>query len=133
MSLRGISLRQILIIGGLLVLVMLIMDFNNRMAELHRLSQQAGQVSLQATDMVQTQVYLETQIAYATSDQAVEEWARVQGHMARPGDRPVIPVAPEGQVQRPTPLPEPTPVPVQNWEVWVALFVDSGPGGLALP
>jgi hypothetical protein len=41
MNVRGISLKQILAVGGLLVLVVLVMDFNSRMAELLRLSEQA--------------------------------------------------------------------------------------------
>ena len=124
MNARGVSIRQIAILGGLLILVLLIMDFNNRMAELHRLSEQEKRVAAQATSVVQTRIYLETQIAYATSDGAVEAWARSQGHMIRPGDNPVVPLAPEPRDLQPTPTPQVTPESVQNWEVWRILFFD---------
>jgi cell division protein FtsB len=127
MNPRGITFRQILMLLGLLVLVFLIMDFNNRMTELHRLSEQEEQVAVQATQIVQTKVYLETQIAYATSDKAVEEWARVQGHMIQPGDRPIVPLASEGGQVVATPTPVVGPVYVSNWQVWLALFFDDVP------
>jgi hypothetical protein len=124
MNLSGIKGRQILVLLGLGVLVALIMDFNNRMAELNRLSAQEGRVSAQATAMVATQEYLVTQIAFATSDAAVEAWAREQGHLAQPGDNPVVPLVPPGSTPVPTPVVVVTQEVVENWQVWLALFVD---------
>jgi hypothetical protein len=115
-------LRQALIVAGLIVMVMLVMDFNTRMAELSRLEAYAAQVSVDATQSLQTQVFLQTRIAYATSDQAVEDWARVQGRMIRPGDHAIIPLPAEGQAATPTPIPEETPEPVRTWRVWLDLF-----------
>ena len=120
-------MKQILMIGGLLVLVVLVMDFNSRMAELLRLSEQAEQVSVRATDKIQTRVFLETQIAYATSDSAVEEWARVQGHMIQPGDRPVVPVAPTQPAVRTAPTPQVLTETASNLDFWIALFFDRAP------
>ncbi len=124
---KGVNLRQVILLIGLVVLAVMVMDFNNRMAELHRLSDQEELVSAQATSVVRTQVYLETQIAYATSDAAVEEWARVQAHMIQPGDRPVVPLAPTSQVPLATPVPEMVHEPVSNPEVWYALFFEDRP------
>jgi hypothetical protein len=127
MKAPGTTLKQILMIGGLLVLVVLVMDFNSRMAELLRLSEQAEQVSARATDKIQTRVVLETQIAYATSDAAVEEWARVQGHMIQPGDHPVVPVAPTQPVVRAAPTPQVQTQTASNLDFWIALFFDRVP------
>ncbi len=127
MSVRGVTIKQILAVGSLLVLVVLVMDFNSRMAELLRLSEQAEQVSGRATDKIQTRVYLETQIAYATSDAAVEEWARVQGHMIQPGDHPVVPVAPTQPVVRPASTPQVLTETASNLDFWIALFFDQAP------
>ena len=44
-----------------------------------------------------TQVALETQIAFAKSDKAVEEWARTYERMAKPGDEIIVPL-PEKEV-----------------------------------
>ncbi len=121
---RNIKLRQILIFGGLVVLVVLIMDFNNRMAQLTRLRAQSEVVEARATEKMATRVALETEIAYASSDEAVEEWARVQGHMIQPGDHPVVPLAVTQEAALAEPAPQPPPEPVQNWEIWRAVFFE---------
>ena len=121
---RNINLRQIAMFIGLLVLVVLIMDFNNRMAQLTRLRAQAEVVEARATEKMGTRVALETEIAYASSDEAVEEWARVQGHMIKPGDHPVVPLAVTQEAPLAEPTPMPSPEPVQNWEIWLAVFFE---------
>ncbi|GAB4581823.1 MAG: hypothetical protein Fur0022_45740 [Anaerolineales bacterium] len=119
-------LRKILI-GALLVIIILLMaEFNNRMTELNRLTEQRDRAAAQITSLVQTQVALGTQIAYATSVSAVEQWAYEEGKLIRPGDNPVVPLA-SGETQNPTPVPA-SPIQagevVENWEVWFALFFD---------
>lgn len=74
---------------------------------------------LQLTATVQ-QIY--TQIAQATSQKAVEEWAREEGHMVQPGDYLIVPVAPFGATSQPDLIPTPASSRVANWEVWWALF-----------
>jgi hypothetical protein len=115
-------IRQGLIIAGMIVIVLLVMDFNTRMAELSRLKAYSEQVAADATESLQTLVYLETQMAYATSDQAVEDWARVQARMIRPGDHAIVPLAGEGPLATPTPMVVEAPTPVQPWRVWLDLF-----------
>ncbi|MCL4560024.1 MAG: septum formation initiator family protein [Chloroflexi bacterium] len=114
--------RRILWIGALIILVLLMMDFNNRMSELLRLNTQHDQISTEVADLVSTQQSLEAQIAYATSDVAVQEWARQEAHLAQPGDIPIVPVAPPGSTPQPPVIAVPTAVPVNNWQVWQALF-----------
>ena len=67
--------RNILIIIGLIIAVVLLVDFNHRMEELDRLSTQLNSVRLEATAIIQTQTALAGQVAFATSDVAVEQWA----------------------------------------------------------
>jgi cell division protein FtsB len=119
------SWKYILSVLGIIVLVLLIMDFNSRMAELRRLTSEKQFVGAQATQLVQTNVYLETQIAYATSERAVEEWARENQHMAKPGDNQVVPLAPANSTPVPTPEPVITPIVVHNWDLWMDLFLDT--------
>jgi hypothetical protein len=109
---------------GLGILVVLIIDFNSRMTELRRLTLQQELVGAQATGLMQTQLYLETRIAYATSPAGVEEWAYQEGQWVRPGDRLIVPVEVEGSLSRPSPTPMPTRVPYQNWQLWISLFFD---------
>jgi len=116
--------KYILSALGILVLVLLIMDFNSRMAELRRLTAEKEVVGAQATQLVKTNLYLETQIAYATSDRAAEEWARVNQHMQRQGDNPVAPMSPPNSTPVPTSTPVVTPRVVDNWDLWMELFLD---------
>jgi hypothetical protein len=110
---------------GIVILVLLIMDFNSRMAELRRLTSEKDIVGAQATQLVQTNVYLETQIAYATSERAVDEWARENQHMQQPGDNPVVPIAPANSTPVPTATPAVTPIVVDNWDLWMGLLFDT--------
>ncbi len=74
------------------MLVLMVIDFNARLEELNLLKKHAGALSAQATQAVQTQQSLQTQVAYAGSDQAVEDGARGEGHLVQPEDQPVVPV-----------------------------------------
>jgi hypothetical protein len=118
--------RNILIIIGLLLAVVLLVDFNRRMEELDRLTARLNAVRAEATAVIQTQTALAGQVAYATSDVAVEEWA-YENKMVREGEHPVG-VVPGANV---TPTPEPTLVPQlveqPNWRIWWELFFGGRP------
>jgi hypothetical protein len=119
------SRRWLLMAVGCVVLVLLIIDFNGRMAELRRLTAERERVSAQVTSLVQTQVYLETQVAYATSEAAVYKWAYETRRMTKPGEVLVVPIQPAGTSPQPTPTPLVTPEVIHNWQVWLSLFVDA--------
>jgi hypothetical protein len=119
--------RFAVILAGLFVLAYLVMDFNSRMAELRQLTVERGSVAAEVTSLQRTKVYLQTQIAYATSEGAVVEWAYQSGHLVRPGDNPVVPMAPPGSTPAPTPTPVVTRPVVSNWQMWMWLFVDTSP------
>ena len=104
------------------VLIALMMNMNSRLSEYFRLSNERDKVLAQVVDLRATKIGLETRVAYATSDQAVEDWARKEAHMARPGDKVIIPLTQEGPTPQPVVEPTPTPRPIENWEVWWALF-----------
>lgn len=123
-NLPVINFRRAAIFAGVFVLILLVIEFNTRLEEFNRLSDQRETMKVQATQAAQTETALQTQVAYASSDQAVEEWARTEGHYAQEGDQPVIPLGQPGSepVSVPTPTPAPTPMP--NWEIWWSLFFD---------
>ena len=105
------------------MLAFLVMDFNNRMAELHRLTQDKQQVEQQLEGLSQTQAALKTQIAYATSEPAVVRWAYEDGVMVREKDVPVVPIGGEGRATAaPTTTPAVTQEELSNWEKWQRLF-----------
>ena len=78
-----------------------------------------------ATQAMQTQLALQTQVAFAGSTAAVDEWARTEGHYVQEGDQPVIPIGQPGSEPVVVSTPLPIPTPMQNWEVWWKLFFDN--------
>ncbi len=117
-----ISIRRVAVFAGIFLLILFVIEFNSRLEELNRLNDQRDQVRLMATQAMQTQMAMQTQVAYAGSTAAVEEWARTDGHYVQEGDQPVVPIGLPGSqpVIQSTPVPIPTPM--QNWEVWWSLF-----------
>jgi adenylate cyclase len=124
MNKLGKSWKPAVMVLGFAVLVLLVMDFNNRMAELRRLSAEKDNVSARVTSLVQTQKSLETQVAYATSEAAVYYWAYNYERLGKEGDILVVPIQAAGGVPQPTPTPVVTAEVIQNWQVWLSLFVD---------
>ena len=117
-----ISVRRVAVMIGILVLVFIVLEFNRRLEELTMLNEQNRLVQSQATQAIETQQSLQTQVAYANSDAAVEEWARTDGHYIQDGDLPVVPLGEPGAPPMEASTPIPTATPMQNWEVWWELF-----------
>jgi cell division protein FtsB len=113
-----------LIIAGVVLLAYLIMDFNNRVTALQQLTAQRDVVAAEVASLKATESALRTAIAYATSDAAVVDWAYQDGGMVRPGDYPVVPVAPAGVTPAPTAAPQVVRREASNWQLWWLLFFD---------
>jgi hypothetical protein len=124
MSIIPINLRRAGIFLGIFILILLVIEFNTRLEELNRLNDQRDEVRIMATQALQTQMSLLTQVAYGGSTAAVEEWARTEGHYVQEGDQAVIPVGQPGSEPVIVATPIPSPTPMQNWEVWWKLFFD---------
>lgn len=122
MSTVPINVRRVLVTIGIVVLVFIVLEFNRRLEELKILNDQTALVRVQATQAMQTQLALQTNVAYANSTASVEEWARTDGHYIRDGDLPVVPVGVPGAAPIEINTPVPIPTPQQNWEVWMDLF-----------
>jgi hypothetical protein len=116
--------KKIIGIGAIALLMLFMMSLNSRLTEYFRLTGERDVLRTQVGYELATVKALETRVAYATSDQAVDDWARNDAHMARPGDKFVVPVTPVGQQPQPEIKVTPTQRAVENWEVWWALFFD---------
>ncbi len=114
--------KKLIVIGAIVLGFFLLMGLFDRLTELASLSRLEKEIQSEVVQYTATVKSLYTQIAYATSEAAVEEWAREQGHMARPGDVLIVPVAPGGATPQSIIQPTPTQRQVTNWEVWWALF-----------
>jgi hypothetical protein len=119
-----INFRRVAVFMGIFLLILLVIEFNSRLEELNRLNEQRDEIRVLATQSIQTQMALQTQVAYANSDAAVDEWARTEGHYVLEGDQPVIPIVQPGSEPVIVPTTPPIPTPMQNWEVWWNLFFE---------
>ncbi|NPV57746.1 MAG: hypothetical protein HPY76_13905 [Anaerolineae bacterium] len=106
----------VLIIGALMI------DLNTRLGNLSKLRQQESELQTQVSVLKATDQFMATEVAFATSEAAVDEWARRLGHYYRPGDIPIIPLAPNESTPERVQLATPQPQVSSNWEVWQALF-----------
>lgn len=114
--------KRILIVAGLALLFLLMVDLNTRLNDLYRLTRQRDAMRAELAHLTGTAVGLQTQIAYATSEVAVEDWAREEGMLVRPGDQLIVPIPPAGATPMPVVELQPTQAPLKNWQVWWALF-----------
>ncbi len=117
-----INFRRFAIFLGVFILILLVIEFNSRLDELNQLNGQREEVRAAATEARQTELAMQTQVAYAASTEAVEKWARTEGHFVQEGDQPVIPVGQPGSEPVVIDTPTPTPLPMQNWQEWWNLF-----------
>jgi hypothetical protein len=125
-----LSWKYALIVVGLGILTMLVMDFNTRMADLRRLNGKSIEVAGDATQLRHTEMALETQIAFATSQAAVEHWAYQEGRQVREGEVIIVPIGKSGNDPEFTPTPTQIAPSTNNWETWLSLFMDSPPSFL---
>lgn len=127
MSMLGRSVKYIAVLGGLVALAFLVIVFNNRIAEQRQLVAQAEEIQIELEALQATNAYLDAQIAYATSDAAVEEWAYQEARWIREGDQPIVPVSPSESTPATIFVETPEPVLYANWQIWWTLFFDDLP------
>ncbi len=106
-----------------IVLVLLLVDFNQRMTLLTRLRREEKELTEYYSQLESTRTALEAELIYAQSDQAVERWAREDAMMIQPGDIPIVLLPPAEQVPTPSII-EPVIIEkIKKWEIWQALFL----------
>ncbi len=113
--------RTVLIVVGLVLAVVLLIDFNRRMEELNRLSTKLEAVRAEGTTIMQTQIALVTQVAYATSNDAVEQWA-YENKWIRVGEHPVDIISSGNATPTPVPPAVTQTASPPNWRFWWELF-----------
>ena len=114
--------KRVIVVVVILVLVLLLLNFNQRMVLLSKMRSQVKVLTEEYAELEATHASLQTQIAYADSDEAVEEWAREEAGMVQEGDVPIVIMPPANpvpteQVETETPVDK-----VQKWEIWQELF-----------
>jgi len=114
--------KQWIYIGLLMILFIMMLGLNSRLAEYFRLSSQKEEMEMRISYLKSTQMAIETQIAYANSDKAVEEWARTFERNILPGDQVIIPIPPGDVTPEVNYLATQEPESLENWQVWWELF-----------
>jgi cell division protein FtsB len=119
--------RTVFLAGFLALIVVWMIVFGGRIADLNRLTDEFNQSQLTISALTATTRALATEIVRADSDAAVEEWAYEQAKMIREGDHRVAVVPVDGTPIAPTPLPTPVPQPQNLFRIWWQLFFDTKP------
>ncbi len=121
-----LTMGQILAIVGVVVGLLILLDFNRWLATKQQLVDDANQAGTEVARLEVEHARLETQVAYATTDAAVVAWAHAGGKLTRPGEVLVVAELPTPQ---PTPVPTPAPPPAAapTWVMWQNLFWGPAP------
>jgi cell division protein FtsB len=102
--------------------ILILGDLNRRMSDARRLERDSQQLATEVRSLEAENQGLQTQVAGATTDAMVEEWARSQARMVQPGERLIVPVPSDPNGPTPTPIPEDQIERPSNWDVWWALL-----------
>ena len=121
-----LTLLQLLALIGVGVGLLIAFNLNRQLADSQRLRDAADVAATEAAQLRAENAALQTQVAYATTDAAVIEWAHENGKLVQPGEVLVVPVIPTAG---PTPAPPPPalPPPPPNWQLWWNLFLHTEP------
>jgi cell division protein FtsB len=111
--------KRLLVVVGLLVLIFMVLDFNTRMARLTHLRSQKEIEEQKLNILLSERAALRAQIAYVTSDKAVEEWARQEGRMMMSGDFVVVPIGDSSFNAEPVEEETTTFILSSNWDAWM--------------
>jgi cell division protein FtsB len=114
--------KRIIVVALVIILVFLLMDFNQRMVLLSKMRGQEKELSQEFENLQSTRSALETQLALSNSDIAVEKWAREEGGMVQEGDVPIVLLPPSAPIPTKTPQQSAVVDEVENWQIWQELF-----------
>lgn len=132
---NGLTSVQIMFAAIIAIGLILAINFSTRIASSRPLNEFYLSVENEIVRLRQEQATLIAEKAYAESPAYVQQWARSDGKMIRPGEILVVPL-PVGLPPTPTPIPpifddvQTSPKGPENWELWWALMFDSPPPNL---
>jgi len=116
-KLSNIGLAILGVIG-----VFILGDLTRRMGDARRLERDARMLGTQVQALEEEEAGLQTQVALATSEGMVEQWARGEAKMVGQGEKLIVPISPEGSQPTSTPVLSTTQSLPTRWDVWWALL-----------
>ncbi len=125
MEKKQLPIKQLLILGLIVVAVFLLLDFQARKNQLFLVETQREKIFEEVVNLKQTAAALEDELEFASSDEMVEQFAREDMHAGVQGDVLVVPISPYEVTPTPQPVITPSPQAFSNWDVWMALLFAS--------
>jgi len=122
MSTKNSPPRKLIAIILMIIFFFMLLGLNDRLTEYFKLSRQRDEIATEVYGLQSTEITLRTQMAYASSDHAVEDWARGEAHLAFPGDMVIVPLTPSVQSSSFSISATPTPSLLENWQIWKNLI-----------
>lgn len=114
--------KRIILVGLVIVLVFMLLDFNQRMVLLSKLRSQEKDLKQKYAELVATRDALQADLEFTKSDEAVEKWAREEAAMVQEGDIPIIIMQPANPVITQPPAEDAVIDEIEKWEIWQELF-----------
>jgi cell division protein FtsB len=118
---------QIALVTSVVLFAILVSDVSGRMSILRRMHQEKARLSQELALARTEHESLRADLRSVQSDRYLDEWARVEARLTRPGEVAIIPVMAD-QIQLPQFGLEPTPDeeenPVSNPDQWRRLFFE---------
>lgn len=114
--------KQWIFIVLIAILFFMVLGLNSRISEYFQLTGQRDEMRLRIENLESTRIALETEMAYANSEKAVEEWARTFERMVQSGDQVIIPLSPHNVTPETNYLATPTPKTDEKWQIWWELL-----------
>ena len=90
---------QLVLIATLIILMPLIADINGRISVIQRIHREKARLEQELSQVQTEQTTLQAQLEFVASDTYLEQWARVDARMTKPGETIIIPLTstPPGQ------------------------------------
>lgn len=117
-----IDFRKFTIYIALVAIFFLLMGLSARFNELTKLSEQNNLMQTEVVALQITNSHIESLIRYATSEVAVEEYARDKGYMVKPGEVLIVPLTSSDVTATPILQPTIESTNLPNWKIWFELF-----------
>jgi hypothetical protein len=116
------NFRKIVYAIGILILIVVVVRFQQRIGDMKHLEGQRNLIQTQESYVLQTQESLIAELAYVNSDEAVKAWAYSDGRWYLPNETPII-IVPSGNASSELEDVENIPMnKIENWQVWWELF-----------
>ena len=111
-------LKRVIMFGGIFVVLLLVMDLNNRMVHMIQLRGELEAEQVRLAELEAIKANLDRKIDEANSDEAVAAWARQENWLQKDGDFVVV-IVPDGsfEVEEEAPA-ETTTEEYDNWDAW---------------